>query len=114
MASREGFRKLLRRYNYQGDYAALNAQAGVMWFSLTPAQHEELLKEDYRARIYAAGVEAGAITGRGGLLVILEHVADYLDLWAVEPGFVLAPGSLEELADEVLGAIRTVRSGEQP
>lgn len=76
-----------------------------MWCGLTQGQREELLKEDYRARIYAAGVEVGARNARGRLLEVLEHVADYMDLWAVDPAPTPLPGSLEELAAEVMGAL---------
>lgn len=119
MASREGFRKLLKRYNYQVDRVALDQQVAICWAQLKPEQRAEVQKEEYRARIWAAGYEAGQWIGshradkRMELAVeVLNEVAEYMDLPSIEPVADPLPGSLEHLAGQIREVI--VRYGEQP
>src|SRR5574343_1008127 len=64
MANRADFIKRLKRYNYQIDRAAHDAEVAATWAALMEEQRALVQGEDYRARIYAAGYEAGRRAAR--------------------------------------------------
>lgn len=119
MANRADFIKRLKRYNYQIDRAAHDAEVAATWAALTEEQRALVQGEDYRARIYAAGYEAGRRAAEVGAIVddmrarrmttALLHVDRFLSEW-YETGH---PGSLVELRAEVAVLVRNVRNGEQ-
>lgn len=116
MANRADFIKRLKRYNYQIDRAAHDAEVAATWAALMEEQRALVQGEDYRARIYAAGYEAGRRAARieafrddiraRRMTETLLHVDRYLSEW-YETGH---PGSPVELKAEVAAL---VRNGEQ-
>lgn len=119
MANRADFIKRLKRYNYQIDRSVHDAEVAATWAALTEEQRALVQGEEYRARIYAAGYEAGKRAAEIGALcddirarrmtAVLLHVDRFLSEW-FETGH---PGSPVELRAEVAALVRNVRNGEQ-